>query len=129
MNAKRGTMSIAVLLLALALVSCAADEESDKERLAEMKQEILHMVGIPVCTGEQSCRFVAFGAKPCGGPWEYLIYSVDNVEEALLLRKVREYNEFEEELNAKYGYVSDCTVPNTPLLGCEDGRCVDLRAQ
>ncbi len=120
---------IATLCVALIFVSCSADEDGDQERLRTMKQDILQIVGTPTCSGEGSCRFFAFGAKPCGGPWEYVVYSIDNVDEPLLLRKVREYNKFEEELNAKYGYVSDCTVPNTPELACQGGRCVDTRAR
>ena len=129
MKANTRTLWPVVLCTVVLLLSCATDEQSDKERLGRMKEDILQLVGIPTCTGEGSCRSVAFGAKPCGGPWEYLVYSIDNVDEPMLLKKVREYNEFEEELNAKYGYVSDCTVPNPPLLECVDGRCVDLHAK
>lgn len=113
--------------MALCLASCSADEEGDQARLKEMREDILQMVGTPTCAEEGSCRSVGFGAKPCGGPWEYLIYSVENVDEQQLLERVREYNDFEEKLNAKYGYVSDCTVPEPPVLGCRDGRCVDLQ--
>lgn len=124
----RTLLQCCVLLCAVLLcAACANDEDHDRERLQNMKREILSIVGIPTCSGEQSCRVVGLGVKPCGGPWEYLIYSVENVDEPVLLRKVREYNEFEEELNAKYGYVSDCALVGPPPTGCRNGRCVDLR--
>lgn len=120
--------NIIVVLAGLLLFSaCQADEQSDQQRLQEMKKDILAMIGTPTCGGEGSCRYIGLGSKPCGGYWEYVIYSVENVEPEVLVRKVNEYNEFEEELNAKYGYVSDCTVPEPPDPGCVNGRCVDLK--
>ena len=34
------------------------------------------------------------------------------------------YNAFEAEMNERYGYASDCSVPNEPVLAYRDGRCV-----
>jgi hypothetical protein len=105
------------------------DESSDVARLEEMEQEILALVADPLCEASNDCRFVGVGAKPCGGPWYYLVYSVASVDSAALAAEVAEYNEFNAELNGRYGWVSDCSVPPVPTPGCQDGTCVDLDAR
>ena len=51
-------------------------EEVDRARLEGMRQDIIEFIGEPTCKDSTNCRSIAFGDKPCGGPWEYLIYSV-----------------------------------------------------
>lgn len=78
------------------------------------------------CDDPAECRFIAFGDKPCGGPWSYLIYSSSNVDSVALGELVAEYNQYNEEINRRYNLMSDCSVPNEPNLGCLGGRCTDL---
>jgi hypothetical protein len=120
-----GVMSI---LICCFLAACDRHytEESDRARLEEMHQDIVEFVGEPTCSGSEDCRFIAFGAKPCGGPWEYLIYSASTVDTLELQHMVETYNRFNDELNRRYGWVSECSVPPVPNLDCREGRCVDL---
>jgi hypothetical protein len=120
-------MILGVIVLA-ALLQCgdSFEEKFDKEVLASLREDISGKVGQPVCTGEGDCRYIAFGSKPCGGPWEYLIYSVTVTDTVDLAEKVAFYNDYEDMMNHKYGYVSDCEVPDVPELGCVDGVCVDM---
>ena len=122
---------IGIFVLSVALLSACQesfDEAGDRARLAEMRQEILDLAADPVCDDPADCRFIALGAKPCGGPWEYLVYSVASVDSVELAERVDVYNELNAELNLRYGWVSDCSVPPVPTLDCRDGRCVDLDA-
>lgn len=96
-------------------------------RLERMRAEILQMVADTRCDGPDECRAIAFGSKPCGGPWTYLIYSKARVDSALLAQKVAAYNAFEDEINRKYARTSDCGVPPRPEPGCIDGHCRDTR--
>lgn len=105
------------------------DEETDKARLDSMRYEILAMVGEANCSNSSNCRYVAFGDKPCGGPWSYLIYSITTVNERVLLMRVSEYNHFNEILNVEYGWDSDCSLVPVPTVGCRNGHCVDLSIQ
>ena len=43
-----------------------------------------------------------------------------------LAERLGEYNAFEADMNQRYEYGSDCSVPVEPVLGYEAGRCVDL---
>ena len=117
-----------VILSCAALLGCEEkfDEESDRALLAKMEQDIVSLIGEPRCQNDNACRFIAFGAKPCGGPWRYLIYSVETVDRALLEDRVAAYNDFNSLLNRRYRWYSDCSVPSIPIVGCRDSTCVDV---
>ena len=120
---------IAFVFMLLILVSCNAqnNQEDDFAKLADMKQTILIVAGDASTNDSTDCRYVGLGAKACGGPWEYLVYSTVNTDTLLLLKLVKNYNQFEDELNRKYGRASDCSIPSPPTIGLVNGRCVDLR--
>lgn len=99
-------------------------EERDQERLAEMRQATLELVGDATCDDAGQCRSIAFGSKPCGGPWRYLVYCAARTDTALLRQRVEEYNRFEAELNRKYNTVSDCAFVLEPTLDLVGGECV-----
>jgi hypothetical protein len=120
------------LVVCLFVVACGGssrDEASDRAQLAAMEQEIVALVGEPVCGDSPDCRSIGFGAKPCGGPWDYMIYSVATVDNVVLTSKVAAYNEFNAELNIRYGWGSECSVALPPTLGCQAGVCVALNAR
>lgn len=83
------------------------------------------MVSDAQCANSADCRFIPYGAKPCGGPWEYLIYCVSAIDSSKLDSLVALHRALEEKLNQKEGRISDCSVPAPPSLGFVDGKCVD----
>ncbi len=123
-------MTAHVYLLPLILVltySCGDDfnENDDLARLAALKTELDLLVGEASCSELNECRALPFGAKPCGGPWEYLIYSSINSDTLKIQEKVDEYNEWNEVINERYGYTSECSEAEAPQLLCLKGKCVD----
>lgn len=118
-------------LLALAAVAAAGagcndedhDEAADIARLAAMEAQIDALIGDAACTGGDDCRKVAFGAKPCGGPWEYKIFAAAKLDTAELARLVKAYNDHNAVLNVRWGWVSDCAYVTEPAVGCVEGRC------
>jgi len=100
-----------------------ASEAEDRARLEQMELEILAIIGDAECGDAAECRTIAFGAKPCGGPWRYLVYSAVDVDMDLLHQKVAEYYALNRDMNQKYGYFSDCMVAAQPTVGCVDGKC------
>lgn len=125
-------MKISLKLFALFLMmqsfTCAKEGDDDtnlktSESLAVQKQEILvYINGFP-CSPSIGCSSIAFGSKPCGGPWEYLIYS-NAVNVVQLRTMVASYNAAEEAFNRQNGSVSDCMlVIAPPKLGCVNGKC------
>ena len=113
-------------LVAVAGCDGESSEIRDQATLDAMRQEIEALIGTPDCDDVSSCALLPFGAKPCGGPWSYLVYSKTTVDEAELENLVARYNAFEAEVNRRYGRMSDCSVPPQPVLGCVDGTCVDV---
>ena len=124
---------IAAAWIAVSLVACGDSdpvgddqrtEEGDRTQLAEMRREIDALVGDAAGASIADCRYAGVGSKPCGGPWEFIIYSASSTDSTALAEKLTAYNAFEAEMNDRYGYASDCEVPNTPVLAYRDGRCV-----
>lgn len=98
-------------------------EEGDRAQLERMRQEIQALIGDAESTSIADCRSAAIGSKPCGGPWEYIVYSASSTDPTELASRLAEYNAFEAEMNALYGYVSDCSIPNRPVVVFRNGRC------
>ena len=99
-------------------------EEGDRAQLEEMRQEIDELIGDAVAASIADCRYAGLGSKPCGGPWEYIVYSVSSTDSTALAERLRAYDAFEAEMNERYGYLSDCSVPNIPVMAFKDGRCI-----
>ncbi len=75
------------------------------------------------CEESIGCNFIAFGSKPCGGPWGYLVFS-NAVDLEFLTAEVLEYNEMENQYNLETGAVSDCMAALPPSeVGCVNGVC------
>ena len=99
-------------------------EEGDQAKLMKMRQEIDALIGDAAGASIEDCRSAAIGSKPCGGPWAYIVYSASSTDPTELANRLAEYNAFEAEMNALYGYVSDCSIPNMPVLVFRNGRCI-----
>lgn len=98
-------------------------EEGDRARLMKMRQGIDELIGDAAAASIADCRYAGLGSKPCGGPWEYIVYSVSSTDSTALAEKLTAYDVLEAEMNELYGYVSDCSIPNIPVLTFKDGRC------
>ena len=99
-------------------------EELNRDKLSRLRNEINNLLDE---TGNiSSCRAVAFGSKPCGGPWEYLVYSNTATETEIFLNKVVNYNKLESDLNIQDNAMSDCAHIQEPKLTVLDGKCVSL---
>lgn len=100
------------------------DPENDpQKRLEAMAEEIRGMIEDKSCNGGGPCEAIAFGAKPCGGPYEYLVYASSKVDEVELEKKVSRYNALQDSLNKANNAVSDCAFVMEPEVGCVDGVC------
>lgn len=95
------------------------DDQQQEQALA---QEIEQYAQNKACKGS-GCKSVGMGVKACGGPVKYLIYSLSQVDEKVLLSKINAYNALQTELNKKYNRVSDCMVALPPTVDCVNGLC------
>lgn len=119
---------IRFLLLATLLQSFQCNDEEiinsvTPQQLVQKKQEILDYINSFSCAEASGCNSIAFGAKPCGGPREYLVYP-NTVNQATLENLVNEYYEMDNEYNLQTGAVSDCMVVSPPNnIDCVNGVC------
>lgn len=119
--------SLVLAGLALGLVACESIDtspSSNRERLQELEQAIEAEIGEARADSVQFCRTVAFGSKPCGGPWEYLVYSVTESDEPRLKELVAEYNALQAKINQEEGLFSNCAFVTRPDTTLVDGQCV-----
>lgn len=121
------------LVLALMLWACGTDDDvntTDIRTKMEALSKEIESISITTCTSsgceQQSscgCETMGYGKKPCGGPWQYVIYSSSSTDEQLLISKIDEYNELNQLLNQQEGLVSDCSLEPVPVVECFEGKC------
>ena len=113
--------------LLLLLVACNNDDNDlvalKEQRMAEISENVEPLIVNNSCNGADDCASIAWGAKPCGGPWGYLIYAPSNIDVPRLEQLVAEYNELQAEVNQLTGATSDCSVVIEPELECVENRC------
>jgi hypothetical protein len=118
---------VRILFLSLLFQSFQCDDAEDSrttpQLLAEKKLEILNYIQSFSCANATGCLYIAFGAKPCGGPREYLVYP-NTVDQAVLETMVNDYYEMDQQYNIESGAISDCMVVGPPnTVGCVNGVC------
>lgn len=125
------TLGLMSLFISLTAMQCDDDDvsascENSVENLLALKANIENLASASVCGDDFECRYIAFGSKPCGGPWEYLIYttSIDTLE---LTTLVNEYNQLEADYNVNCDAVSDCMAAIPPTgFECVNNQCVPI---
>lgn len=106
----------------------AAVRERDRQMkanpdLSKMRAEIMAMIGDAKADDVSQCRVVGFGHKPCGGPAEYIAYSVSSSNETVLQQKINSYNRAAEAENKRLGRMSDCAIVPKPEVRLIGGQC------
>ncbi|MGI4719889.1 MAG: hypothetical protein ACRYGO_17830 [Janthinobacterium lividum] len=81
------------------------------------------MTADATCTEHGQCRTVAVGANPCGGPQEYLPYSMMRTNEKDLLAVAERYKAERQAQNKASGMVSTCRYLPDPGAVCTSGSC------
>jgi hypothetical protein len=121
-------MKLLFLVIPIILFGCSdaqdlAAQEVEKKAIDKLKSEIVVLAESSICSEDNDCNFVGLGSKPCGGHWEYLVYS-KSIDTIKFLAKVEDCNRLENEFNQKWGIISDCSfvVPPDSVI-CENGKC------
>ncbi len=118
------TACFAISLLVVGFVCNSGSGGTSEDDLAKLEAEILELIGEATASEVKFCKTIAFGSKPCGGPWRYLVYSTQTTDTTLLRDKVDRYNRLQAQRNSEQGLISDCSLPIEPPTGIVDGRCV-----
>jgi hypothetical protein len=116
-----GRVALAATLALAALSACgggsgSVQEASLETRIAAIDAEVKTRIGPAVCSVDGDCRALPMGALACGGPSEYLPYSIRGTDEGALSRLSADHQRLSAELNAQRQAVGPCIalVPPTP---------------
>jgi len=121
-------MKFLLIFLTFLAIDCSnkdiiTDQNLEKKTLEKLAAEIKSMADESICSDQFTCDFIGFGSKPCGGYWEYLVFS-SSIETKGFLTKVKKYNDLEKKFNAKYDIGSDCMFATPPVkVICANGKC------
>lgn len=116
----------------LAILGCSDSDDKSSSctnrqmQLNELRENIRAFAETSICNDDFECRFIAFGSKPCGGAWEYLIYttSIDTLE---LTDMVNNFNSMEATYNMECGAISDCLAVMPPTgFDCQNNICIPI---
>ncbi len=101
-----------------------ASDQSSKSSPQELRQSIDTLIGANrQCAVDTDCKLVGLGARPCGGPDEYRVYSNVNGVEGKLLAMVEKYNAMAKKDNESSGRLGICVVAPKPLFSCVNNLC------
>lgn len=101
----------------------SGDEQQDMATLERLRTEARQMARADGCLSAGQCRTAPMGAKPCGGPWEYLVYCSLTTDEAALRAHLERLRQFEDSLNRRYGRASTCDMVLEPSVTLDGGSC------
>lgn len=102
--------------------------ESDAQALVRLRGEISELIGKASCRNLVVCRVVGLGVRPCGGPEEYIAYSIWNTDRAAIVNRVSEYNLLKEDLMLDNDEAGTCEQLPEPNVDCVHARCVTVPA-
>ena len=88
-----------------------------------LRAEARQMARADGCAESGQCRTRPMGAKPCGGPWEYLVYCSLTTDEKALDAHLERLRQFEDSLNRRYGIGSTCDMAMEPEVALQSGSC------
>ena len=114
---------LVVSFLLLLAGNPVGSQQSNAERLQELRRMIEQEIGTPDADEPAQCKLIPFGSKPCGGPSGYLVYSTLKTDEARLKRLVGEFNQLQKKMNEESNVMSDCAVTPKPEVEFTGGLC------
>jgi hypothetical protein len=129
-----GCVGLGMLNAGFGPLSCAQKRPTVRERsdtLASdhLRESIARQIGTAACSSPAVCRTLPLGAKPCGGPRQYLVYSLSVTDSARLAVDAARYNQAEALKNRDEGLVSDCSMLIAPRVSCVSRKCAAVESE
>ncbi len=91
--------------------------------LAALKKDVRAVAKPAGCTQAAQCKVLPMGARPCGGPTEFVIYCATATDEKLLTEKANAVTEAEKAMNAASGAMGTCVALAAPKVTWVSGVC------
>lgn len=122
-----------ILSFAIFLIACSSDaipegselrsKTSGYNDLQQIAILIDHEVGDAAASNLNSCDLIPIGAKPCGGPWGYLVFSKEISNRNELETLAETYTELDHIRNIEEGRFSTCDIARVPALTIKEESC------
>lgn len=113
-------MKRSVLLLACLMAgACSHANPGGSKTLSELRA----LGHVAECSSNQQCKTVALGAKSCGGPEAFMVYSTAHASPGKVNALAERYRKEREAENKASGMVSDCRMLMDPGAQCKAGAC------
>ena len=71
-----------------------------------------------------ACRTAGVGERPCGGPFEYVVYSAEAADTLRVAGWAEHVYRLDSLANARFGYASTCEFRGPPPVVLRNGECV-----
>lgn len=104
--------------------SCDKDtiQTDEQQALAQLFSAIKMMAENSTCGENEELKYIAIGAKACGGATGYLAYS-SSINVSTFESMVANYTEMQRNYNRKWSVISDCSLVGQPKsVTCENGK-------
>ena len=102
-----------------AVPSRTVSQDAQGDTLARIRA----LAGTPSCTSDDQCHSLALGARPCGGPESYLVWSSAKTSQAEIEALGERYKEERRAANKASGMMSTCQFLMDPGAVCRAGTC------
>lgn len=129
--------TLTLSLLVLSLTGCAT-VPADKDNLAtqldgplaqlqldtrQLQLRLERLTEDKTCEQDNQCKVIGVGARPCGGPDQYLLYSTLHTDEKMLSYTNDRYQKLKKQQNEKLGLMSTCQMLMPPVSACIENKC------
>lgn len=90
----------------------------------QLYQRLQRLTTDKSCVEDQQCKVLAVGSRPCGGPEQYLPYSVLQTDSKLLAITNDRYRKIKQEQQLRLGLLGSCQRLTEPASQCRQQQCV-----
>ncbi|HEV2609454.1 MAG TPA: hypothetical protein VGU61_04240 [Noviherbaspirillum sp.] len=101
----------------------AKTEAQISEEMQKVWASLIAEVGTPLASDVSQCRAIPAGAKACGGPSRYVVYSTQVSNEERVRNLAESYTALENERNVMSHAISTCSLVMPPVIELAAGRC------
>lgn len=131
---------VAVLPMLLVLAGCTQTPPDKNALLTELDgplaqmqvdgrqlyQRMQKLTADKSCSSDKQCQAIGIGAKPCGGPEQFLVFSNQQTDQKMLAITNDRYSKIRREQQQRLGLRSICQQLTTPAVACRDRQCIEL---
>jgi hypothetical protein len=122
-KAMLGITCLIVLTSCKPATEVMAKQPTAAEQLAELDHGIRNLIGSPIAQEIASCKIVTLNAIDCREPASFLLYSIENTNEQVLLTLLEKYNQI---VLAQAGNSEACMSKSQPSVVLDKELCIPV---